>query len=230
MHSDELDLVSPSHATHRLVDLLPAIYRRSSALEPFLAAFEEKLFGPTKSVEAQIARIPRLLDPSTADEDEFLPWLAQWAAVTMFHEARDRRQVIAKMIRLYAIRGTREYVKRSLELYVDGAVTVDERDMPGMALGVPVRSRVGHGTRLGEDTFGFSVRVDFSHVPDDRQQRLRLVDLACRVIDLAKPAYTHYHLSHNLFDQERGFIIAVRSTVGVDTLLEHAPSPERPSR
>ena len=232
MESDEPGSVSLSHAAHRLVDWLPAIYRRSSALEPFLAAFEDKLFGSTKSVEADIARIPRLLDPYTSDEPEFLPWLAQWAAVTLFHEARDRRRVIAQMIRLYEIRGTREYVKRSLELYVDGAVTVEEADMPGMKLGIPARSRVGHGTRLGEDTFRFSVRVDFSHFPPDRQQRLRLVDLTCRVIDLAKPAYTHYQLSHNLFDEERGFTIAVRSTVGVDTLLEHVPSlsPKRRSR
>jgi phage tail-like protein len=232
MHSDESASVPPSHAAHRLVDLLPAIYRRSPVLEPFLGAFEEHLFGPTRSVEALIARIPQLLDPYTSDEDEFLPWLAQWAAVTMFHEARDRRLVIAKMIRLYGIRGTREYVKRALELYVDGAVAVEEQDMPGIALGVPARSRVGQGTRLGEDAFLFSVRVDFSHVPHDRQQRLRLVDLARRVIDLAKPAYTHYQFSHNLFDEERGFTIAVRSTVGVDTLLEHGPSPssERRSR
>ena len=231
MDSDEPGSVPPQVA-HRLVNFLPAIYRRSSALAPFLKAFEETLFGSTKSVEAQIARIRRMLDPDTADEDEFLPWLAQWAAVTLFHEARDRRRVVAGMIGLYGIRGTREYVRRSLELYVDGAATVEEEDMPGMALGVPVRSRVGNGTRLGEDTFRFRVRVDFSHVPHDRQQRLRLIDLAIRVIDLAKPAYTHYDFSHNLFDEERGFTIALRSTVGVDTLLEHGPSPssERQSR
>jgi phage tail-like protein len=224
--------VQPPPLAHRLVDFLPAIYRRSPELVLFLKAFEETLFGSTKSVDAQIARIPRMLDPDTSDEDEFLPWLAQWAAVTLFHEARDRRRVIAEMIRLYGIRGTREYVRRSLELYVDGSATIEEEDMPGMALGIPGRSRVGHGTRLGEDTFRFSVRVDFSHVPSDRHQRLRLIDLACRVIDLAKPAYTHYDFSHNLFDEERGFTIALRSTVGVDTLLEHgpSPSPERRSR
>jgi phage tail-like protein len=232
MESDEPGSLPPSYAAHRLADLLPAIYRRSSALEPFLAVFEEQLFGSTSSVEAQLARIPGLLDPDTSDEDEFLPWLAQWTAVTLFHEARDRRRVIAQMIPLYGIRGTRDYVKRSLELYVDGAVTVEEDDMLGMALGDPARSRIGHGTRLGEDTFRFSVRVDFSHVPPDRHQRLRYVDLACRVIDLARPAYTHYQFSHNLFDDERGFTIAVRSTVGVDTLLGHGPSlsPERRSR
>jgi len=224
MYSDETGS-EPSHTGHRLLDLLPAIYRRSPELGSFLAVFEADLFGPTKSVEADLARIPRLLDPFTSEEEEFLPWLAQWAAVTLFHEARDRRRVIAEMIPLYEIRGTRKYVQRSLELYVDGAATVEELDLPGMALGVPARSRVGQGTRLGEDAFKFSVRVDFARVPHDRQQRLKLVDLACRVIDLAKPAYTYYDFFHNLFDGERGFTIGIRSTLGVDTLLEHVSTP-----
>ena len=223
MHSDDSEHTPP----HQLLDFLPAIYRRSPALGPFLAAFEETLFRGAHSVEMQIARIPKALDPFAQHEreDEFLPWLAQWAAITLYHEARDRRRVIAGMIQLYRIRGTPDYITQTLELYVDGVVTVEDPILPGMAVGVS--ARVGQGTRLGEDPFQFSVRVDFAHVPRDRQQRLRLIDLARRVIDLAKPAYTHYHFSHNLFDEERGFIIGVRSTVGVDTLLEHAPSPSR---
>jgi hypothetical protein len=255
MRSDETARETPPQPAHRLLDFLPAIYRRSPELEPFLAAFEATLFKPTRggpgtrpestegtgtrhlrrSVEEQVERIPQLLDPYAKDDDaytsdeaeEFLAWLSQWAAVTLFHEARDRRQVITEMIRLYRTRGTPSYVKETLELYVDGTVTVAEEDLPGIAVGRAERSRVGHGTRLGEDTFRFSVRIDFSHIPRDRQHRLRLVDLARRVIDLAKPAYTHYHFSHNLFDEERGFTIGVRSTVGVDTLLEHGPSASR---
>jgi phage tail-like protein len=202
-----------------LLDFLPAIFRRSPALDPLLAAFEAPLFGSTHSIEAQLARIPQLLDAETSDEEEFLPWLAQWAAITLFDEARDRRRVIAEMIRLYPLRGTREYVQRTLELYVDGTAIVEEAERPGMALGVAARSVVGDGTRLGEDTFRFTVRVEFASVPPDRRQRLRLVDLARRVIDIAKPAYTHYDFSHNLFDDERGFTVAVHSTVGVDTVL-----------
>src|SRR5262245_39318835 len=183
--------VSPSHAAHRLLDFLPAIYRRSPELEPFLAAFEAVLFRSARSVERRIASIPAMLDPRTQHEreDDFLPWLAQWAAITLFHEARDRQRVIAEMIPLYSKRGTREYVERTLQLYIDGKVIVEEEDLPGIAVGIAARSRVGQGTRLGEDAFGFSVRVEFSGVPRDRQQRFRLIDLACRVIDLAKPAY-----------------------------------------
>jgi phage tail-like protein len=215
--------VQSADAPHRLLDFLPAVYHGAPGLESFLEAFERTLFrvgvdtGP--SVEEQIGRIPSFLDPYETPED-FLPWLAQWAAITLYREATDRRRLVAEMVPLYRIRGTREYVKRVLELYVDGTVAVDEEDLPGMVVGKPGYARVGQDTRLGEETFRFSVSIAFSTIPPDRQQRFRLVDLVRRVIDLARPAYTHYRLTHNLFEEERGFIIAVRSTVGVDTLLE----------
>ena len=232
------------YSPHRLLDFLPAVYRRLPALEFFLEAFERTLFGsrgvpddvahgsgdtggPRKvpaSVEEQIAKIPSLLDPNETPDD-FLPWLAQWAAITLYRDAPNRRRVVAEMIPLYRIRGTRHYMEQTLKLYVDGAVSVEEEDLPGIAVGIPGRARVGQDTRLGEDTFRFSVRVDFSAVPGNRQERLRLVALARRVIDLAKPAYTHYRLTHNLFEEERGFVIAVRSTVGVDTVLLRSGHP-----
>lgn len=251
MLSDEGRHVQSADAPHRLLDFLPAVYHGRPELEVFLQAFERTFFGtggaverapgnvasatapqtPGWSVDEQVARIPSFLDPYETPES-FLPWLAQWAAITLYREATDRRRLVAEMIPLYRIRGTREYVRRVLELYVDGTVTVDEEDLPGMVVGAPDRSRVGHGTRLGEETFRFSVSINFSTIPRDRQQRFRLVDLSRRVIDLARPAYTHYRLSHNLFEEERGFIIAVRSTVGVDTVLESrgASSPREGQR
>jgi phage tail-like protein len=211
---------------HRLIDLLPAIFRRSEELEAFLVPFEAALFEPggggggdhgSTSVEGQIGRIPSLLDADDTDE-EFLPWLAQWAAISLYWEAEDRRRLVREMIPLYRMRGTREYVERVLGLYIAGTVTVEEDDLPGMAVGVPERAAVGLDSRLGEDPFRFSVRIDFSIIPAGRAERTRLVALVRAVIDLAKPAYTHYRLSHNL-GEELGFVISVRSTVGVDAVL-----------
>jgi phage tail-like protein len=209
---------------HRLIDLLPAIFRQSEELEKFLAPFEAALFnagsrhdGGFTSLDGQIERIPLLLDADDTD-DEFLPWLAQWAAISLYWEAEDRRRLVREMIPLYRIRGTREYVKRVLGLYIVGTVTVVEDDLPGLAVGVRERSQVGLDSRLGEDPFRFSVEIDFSVVPAARTERARLVALARAIIDLAKPAYTHYRLSHNL-GEELGLVISVRSTVGVDAVL-----------
>ena len=244
----------PVESPHQLKGFLPAVFHTSPELETLLAAFEPALFRghPDQfadaaagsedderrrlqqrahvSIEEQIDRIPELLDPATAD-DEFLVWLAQWAAISLFGDARDPRAFIAAIIPLYGSRGTGEYVRKVIELYLDASAKVEEEELPGLALGVPSRARVGIESRLGEDPFHFSVRIQFNRTPGDARERSRLLALARAVIDLAKPAYTHYHLSHNLTDGPRGFVIAVRSRVGVDTYLYPTASPaprERP--
>ena len=220
-----------ANSYRRLADYLPAIYRRSEQLEDFLWAFETILFrsleeeegesqdqaGP-KSLEQRIGEIPSLFDPDETPED-FLPWLAQWAALTLYHgtpESRSR-QLIAEMIPLYRKRGTREYVEAVLQLYTGAEAVVEEEDLPGMEVGF--RSTVGRDTRLGEDPFRFRVQVTFYSIPPSREERLRLIALVHSVVGLAKPAHTHYRLLHNLAEEKLGLVIFVRSTVGIDTLL-----------
>jgi phage tail-like protein len=217
---------------HQLADYLPAVYRRSEQLEDFLWAFETTLFRTPgkkeergredqerpKSLERRIDEIPSLFDPKDTPE-EFLPWLAQWAALTMYQGTSESkcRRLIAEMIPLYRKRGTREYVEEVLQLYIDGKAVVEEEDLPGLEVGV--RSTVGRDTRLGEDPFRFRVQISFSPIPPSREERLRLVALVHTVVNLAKPAHTHYQLSHNLAEEPMGLVIFVRSTVGIDTLL-----------
>lgn len=229
---------------HRLLQFLPAVYHTSPMLATFLSAFEPALFaaddeeravdsarsgdGPRPGLEAQIDRLPGMLDPATTDE-EFVQWLGQWAAISLLELARDPRHLIAAIIPLYGIRGTRDYVRQVLELYLDGSAAIEEEERPGIALGIPGRAGVGTDSRLGEDPFSFHVRVQFHTVPADAAERSRLVALARAVVDLSKPAYTHYRLTHNLTGP-RGFVIAVRSRVGIDTHLDSTAKPARRER
>ena len=228
--------------SHHLIDFLPAAFGRSQELRAFLTPFQaifvrsdsdSQVSGGAdaralRSLEEQIGRIPSLLSPADAPDD-FLPWLAQWAAISLYSDARDRRRLVAQMIPLYRIRGTKEYVERVLRLYLDGNVAVEEDELPGMAVGVADKAQLGLNTRLGEDPFRFTVTVEFSTVPSDRHEGARLVALTRRVIDLAKPAYTHYRLQHNLPERERGFVVSIRSRLGFDTVLDHAaPAPRLP--
>jgi phage tail-like protein len=230
----------------RILEFLPAVFRQSPDLGRFLHAIDAVLFGagdpprrddgrgaspwaPEANLDRRLADLPSAMDPWGAPDD-FLPWLSQWAALSAHAEARDRRRLIAEMIPLYRIRGTREYVERTLRLYLGAAATVDEDERPGLSIGVPGRARVGVDTRLGEDVFGFTVRVVFSVVPVTAAERARLVALARQVIELGKPAYTHGRLIHNLQEQARGFVVAVRATVGIDTVLEHPAAAEERQR
>jgi len=228
--------------THHLIDFLPAVFRQSQDLQAFLTPFQAIFVRsesapetsgdaaaaqhPSRSLEDQIGRIPSLLNPADTPED-FLSWLAQWASISLYPDARDRRRLVAQMIPLYRSRGTKEYVEQVLRLYVDGNVAVEEDELPGMAVGVAARTHVGLNPRPGDDPFRFTVTVEFSTVPPGRHEGARLVALARRVIDLAKPAYTHYRLQHNLPERERGFVVSVRSRLGFDTVLDHAAPVSR---
>jgi phage tail-like protein len=165
-----------------------------------------------------IDRIPTLFDPDET-EPEFLPWLAQWAALSLHEGIPESRYrlLIGRMIPLYAIRGTRAYVEETLALYTGAKATVDEEDLPGMRVGV--RATVGLDTRLGQDPFQFRVALDLTATPGARDRLPELLDFVNVVVNLAKPAHTHFRLTHNLQDEGRGLVIFVRSTVGVDTLL-----------
>jgi len=210
----------------RLLDMLPGIYRRHpNSLADLLSAFEAVVFRPhPRSLERQIDDLHLLFD---SERTPFVAWLGQWVALSSQEGIPEQRyrQLIAKIIPLYRKRGTQEYVAQMIRLYTGADATVEEEDRPGLKMGF--RSRVGVDTRLGEDAFRFRVNVKFLPIPENREERVRQVSLVHRVIHLAKPAYTHYTLTHNMAEKARGLVLAIRSTVGVDTLLW---SPEQKKR
>jgi phage tail-like protein len=223
-------MLTHSDSGSLLLDYLPAIYRRSEQIQAFLAPFQEILIGPDPelaeeqgrasdgSLQARIRNIPALFDPEQTSP-EFLPWLAQWAVLSS-HEGLSesrRRTLIKEIIPLYAIRGTKAYLERVLNLYTGALTQVEELDLPPMAVGV--RSFIGQDTRLGEDPFQFRVSVMFRPVPATHEERQQMLELVHVVIGLAKPAHTHYQLVDNLTDENLGFVISFRSTVGIDSRL-----------
>jgi phage tail-like protein len=233
----------------RLIDYLPAIYHRSAQIGAFLAEFDAILFDPEmeteapaedalagpersgtlatrgadrlsrgRSLEQLIRGIAVLFDPDEA-EPEFLPWLAQWAALSLHEGIPESRYrlLIGKMIPLYGIRGTKAYVEQTLALYTGVNAVVEEEDLPGLKVGV--RATVGIDTRLGQDPFQFRVALDLSSVAGARERLGELLDFVDAIVNLSKPAHTHFRLTHNLPAEEKGLVIFVRSTVGIDTFL-----------
>jgi phage tail-like protein len=221
--------------TSELLQYLPAIYQEGawnqddSAAPPFLnnflLAFERILLERPAArkpeaddliplgLEEQIARLYTLFHPHETPA-RFLDWLAAWASLqlpTDLPEAR-KRILIARIIPLYSIRGTKKYLEELLELYLDVPAKVAEADRSDLQIGK--QSTVGVDTYIGGGPpYFFRVTLSTSgeqHVAMDQQ-----LQLAHAVIELAKPAHTTYHLSaiHPRMQ------IAVHSTVGVDTFL-----------
>jgi phage tail-like protein len=224
----------------KLLQYLPAIYQEPGTAEQanylpvFLEAFEKILFGkedkdsargnvnkPARAVESlseKIARLHELFDPWAAPE-EFLPWLASWAALSLSPSitAERKRLLIAKIIPLYRIRGTRKYVEDILRLCLEIPSAVIEEEIPPLQLGV--HSTVGEDMRIdGGAPHFFLVRLMAANLDAVKVQAQR--QLAYEVVELAKPAHTGYEFQVLSPEMQVG----VHSTVGLDTVLGAAPA------
>src|SRR5260221_12180485 len=114
-----------------LLGHLPAIYHTSEDLRVVLAVLETVLWG-TEEKELGGERRQQLLDGSRPLADaiasisslfdafhtpkEFLPWLAQWVALTDLRGLPEerQRQLLATIVPLYAKRGTKSYLEELL--------------------------------------------------------------------------------------------------------------------
>ena len=224
----------------RLLDYLPAIYHElddpdaPSFLAQFLRAFERILLGgaelrqedaaedPSETIEdglqEEIAALPLLLGPEETPE-EFLPWLAGWAALSYhpYLSIDRRRRLLANIIPLYRLRGTRKYMEDILRFCVDAFISVNDAEIPGLQ--VQSHSTVGIDTYIGGGPpHFFSVKLVAPKL--NQHEKEIQVAIAHSIIEFAKPAHTFYELS--LISPRMQ--VGVHSTVGLDTVLGPASS------
>jgi phage tail-like protein len=160
--------------------------------------------------EAVLDEVPDFFDPLQARAD-FLPWLASWTALVLRADwsLEQKRDVLFQIIPLYRKRGTKAGLEEYLKIYVgDGASIVDVHE----PLQVGVSSHVGVDTVVGGvPTNLFRVNVAFTN-PAELASKAASVRA---VLDIEKPAHTHYTLTIS----GPTFQIGVHSTVGQDTLI-----------
>jgi len=208
-----------TRAPSSLLAYLPGFYREDALLGQYLLAFELILLGGADGPEVEqpgleetIAGVARYFDPAETP-GEFVQWLAGWVALTFradLDEVR-RRDFIAKAVWLYRLRGTRKGVEEAVRTYTRLGVTIDERFV---GLQVGVSSAVGVDTRLsGGAPFFFHVRTMLPTL--DVEQLSRQGQVIRDIIDMEKPAHTHYTLEI----ETPSLRLGINSTVGVDTLL-----------
>lgn len=199
------------------LDHLPAIYRQGADdgyppfLGRFLLAFEKVLHGlgdtaapGIEELAGQIAT--RFLDPDVTPA-EFLPWLAEWVALSLRDEWDDnqKRRFIRNMLRLYRLRGTPAGLKLMLETFTglgaekgDTITIIEPDDKPYY--------------------FAVQMIVPYEWAENIERERTRVVAL----IDQEKPAHTYYNREREAEPKLLNFvtmIIGKYSTIGVDTIL-----------
>lgn len=214
--------------TGQLLEHLPGIYQEEAGgfLRSFLWPFEEVLLGlpgaedkddaetaRTLGLAEKISRLHLLFDPLETPED-FLPWLARWASVdlSLGLSLAKKRKLLAHILPLYRIRGTKQYLEELLRLCLDVNASVNDREVPPLQVGV--NSTVGDTTQIGGGPpHYFSVTLMAPKL--DAAQVEVQCRLARRIIELAKPAHAYYEL-HVISPVLQ---LGVHAAVGVDTIL-----------
>ena len=193
--------------TPKLIDYLPEIYADDPFVGQILNAFEALLLGqaddgefPAQGVEQPIDRIDRLFDPRETPI-EFLDWLSGWTALSLQADLtpQQQREFIAQVIPLYQRRGTKENLRRLLEIFTESKPEVSES---------------GGDTQIdGATPHLFYVTINLPRLSSEVLNRK--LEISRALIDLEKPVHTNYTLTL----RSPTIQINVHSTIGVDTIL-----------
>lgn len=211
---------------------LPSLFRetahdrKSAVIGNFLKIFEKIFTGinDNTGIEGeegtiQIMGISETIDsiaayfhPDSAPT-EFVDWLASWLGLALKEDwtEKKRREVIAKIIPIFRMRGTKKGLEEYLKIYVDGDVAINDDPTPFQ---IGVNSKIGINTVIGGlPTHFFVVDIILAQVePKSMQRKLRTVET---IIEMEKPAHTRYRLRIRV----PSLRIELNSTIGIDTLL-----------
>ena len=214
---------------------LPAIYRRSDAvgrnLVRDLCFVFEHMFD---SIDKNLVDGWRFYDPHVAPM-EFLDWLSGWTAFTLdldWPEAQ-KRALVKRAVDLYRIRGTKRGLTLFLKLFTGHEPEIVENEWPFKGFRVEGEDAEA-GARIALDSvvlppmdlahcFVVKMPIKFDDVPPEMVIRIH------QVIQLEKPAHTHYYLQ---FAEEKGevelrefFAIGLRSGIGIGAEVVEEEEP-----
>ncbi|MGJ7506600.1 hypothetical protein [Variovorax sp. GT1P44] len=202
----------------RMFASLPAVYEAADAtgdLARLLGVFEALFFESEPGgrahtalpgIERSIQAIPALFapigsptHPAARTPDSFMHWMAGWMAFTphALFTPEALRRIVAGIVPLYSLRGTRESLRRLIALCFEDVheVHIDDRPSTGFTVG---QSLLGEDTRLAQGrAFFFKVAVHWSPpapAPGTPGDAAALERQLRAVIDFAKPAHTTYEL------------------------------------
>jgi phage tail-like protein len=204
---------------------LPAIYRRSDAvgrnLVRDLCFVFEHMFD---SIDRNLTDGWRFYDPHVAPM-EFLDWLSGWTAFTLDLDwpEEQKRALVKRAVDLYRIRGTKRGLTLFLKLFTGHEPEIHENEWPFKGFRVEGEEAEA-GARIALDSvvlppmdlahcFVVKMPIRFDDVTPEMVIRIH------QIIQLEKPAHTHYYLQ---FAEEQGevelrefFAIGLRSGIGI---------------
>ena len=181
----------------RYLRFIPEVYEQDEFMGRFLMLFES-FWAP---IDSQITTIYNNFDPKMTPPS-FLPWLASWFGLELDKSLPEdrQRQLLSSAVSLYRQRGTRQSLKKYLEIYTGGDVQIIEHRGNDFKLGKQTRLGAGIALGTGNQPHTFTVRMSLPPLPaamdkeertlQEKRQRMAIDT----IIQQQKPAHTRYRL------------------------------------
>ncbi len=128
----------------------------------------------------------------SADMDDFLVWFAGWMGLVLKEnwDIQTKREIIAKIIPLYRIRGTKRGLEEYLKIFTRTDVIIFE-EVESFRVGVS--SHVGKNTILGGlPPNYFIVNINLPESDTENQRKRKIIE---EMINAEKPAHTSFRLN-----------------------------------
>jgi phage tail-like protein len=177
-----------------------------------------QLFDPFGTAEI-FKDLNQLLDEPNAgssleNEKEFLQWLADWTALTLRGDwtPKQQRDLLANIVPLYQRRGTKDNLVDLLRIYAgeeSNPKVTEPPDAPfqishylkiGTNTRIPCEVSNSQGLQIGDKTRRFGgatphfFQVEITLRQPERELLKRQSEIVSALVDIQKPAHTHYEL------------------------------------
>ena len=108
---------------HPLGPRLPAVYQEDQFAQALLDGLDEVL----APIISTLDNLEAYLDPSLAPDD-FLGWLGNWVGIAIDEswDMERRREVVARAVEMYQLRGTAAGLGQQVEIHTGGTVEIVE--------------------------------------------------------------------------------------------------------
>jgi phage tail-like protein len=108
---------------HPLGPALPALYQEDAFAQAMLTALDEVLAPIVNTLD----NLDSYFDPHLTPDD-FLTWIGSWVGIAIDEtwSVERRREVVARAVELYRLRGTAVGLGQQVEIYTGGTVEIVE--------------------------------------------------------------------------------------------------------
>lgn len=183
------------------VEHLPQIYRGGNKKDSFLSRFLFIFQSLYMDLNDEIDGMPRLFAPDQVDE-KFLNWLAQWFSIEdVYIWGEEKLRILLKnIVELYRIKGTKESIKKIIEIYL-GEVPVIVEQFEVTDNDYYGKSKENIENLFGDNGYIFTVIIKTNKNIESETyaelmkiiNRFKPIDTICNLVILNNEIYLDYH-------------------------------------